>query len=163
MGFMCDQSQHDEIGVLSVNAVSRVGCVVGLCPHFAYMLHNLVLAFPGDVVSGKDYRQSVPGGVFLDFFANKVLYGVGDLGEELGTGGYAVGIEHFPLVAFLILQIFGSFSHVHGGAKASGTLLVEFGSGRDTVNGHVDRDFGFDNLRNDAIQVCNKMGVALYR
>ena len=52
-------------------------------------------------------------------------------------------------------MFFGDFVHVLGTPKPTRTLLIELGTRCHSINGHVDTDFGFDNLRNDAIQVMH--------
>ena len=98
---MRDESEHDEIGVLSVNAMARVGLVAGGDAHFADVLHDFVFAFAGNVVSGENDGEVVPEGVFFDFFANEVLNDLGDFGEEFRAGCDAVGIKDVGFTIFL--------------------------------------------------------------
>ena len=82
---MAQKSQHDKIGVQTVQAMSNVGVVIRLCPGLAYVLHDLVLPLSRDVVAREDHLTFPPVRILTDLLVHKVLELFGELGHEHGA------------------------------------------------------------------------------
>ena len=162
--FVRHEAEHDEIRVLPVHAVPRVGPVPRLIPHVPNVLHDLVLPLPRHLGAGEDDVEAPPQGVLLDLFPNEVADVAGDAEEELRAGGDAVGVER-PRVRIGSGGVGGGGGHEAGarlsrrlgqvlrGAEAARALLVQLRAGRDPVDGHVDGHLGPHDLRDDAIEI----------
>ena len=68
-----DQAEHDEVRVRAVHAVPRVRVVARALPHLADELHNLVLAFAGDIGAGVDDGEVAPRRVLLKLLVDEIL------------------------------------------------------------------------------------------
>ena len=141
-----DKGQHDEIGILAVDAVAGVGRVQRRGPQLAQVLHDLVFSLAWDVVSTKDDGQLVP--LLFELLADVILDDERHLFKELGPGGDAIAVKDVrPRRKLLVLRILGR-------AEAAAALLVELGPGRYPVNGHVNTLLGLDD-GDDAVEVVH--------
>ena len=161
VGLVRNQPKHNKVGILPIHAVAGVGLISGLVAHLTDVLHDLVLAFTGDLLTREDHLQVPPEGILLDFFADKVLDGGGNAPHELCPRRDAVRVEGAPrrgaTVAVGRLDGFalGGLGQLHGAAEAPRSLLVKFGARSDAIDGHVHRHLGLDNLRDDPIDVMH--------
>ena len=109
---MAQESQHDEVGVQTVQAVSSVGIVLWLRSGPSDVLHYFVLSLSRYIVTGKDHLAFLPARVFANLLVYEILELFRELGHEHGTyqnqtlrrtmegrantGGDAVAIERLP-------------------------------------------------------------------
>ena len=168
---MTDQSEHDEIGILSIHTVPGIGLVIGLVSHISNVLHDFMFSFTWDIVAGVDYFEVFPEGVFLDLFTDEEFDAVGYFLHEFCSWCDAVAVKDSFIIelfgfrvvvtvvvtALMILFIIlaGSLCHILGTSKSSRTLLIELGPWCNSVNGHEYRNFGFNNLCNDSVEVVH--------
>ena len=166
-GFVSSQSQHNQVGIGSVNAVNLVG-VIGLRSSLlANKLHNFVLAFSRTAGVGKDHRQVFPESVIGHFIFDVLADSQGHVREESGAWGDQVRVKALLVdvlldiadisvllaVLFQQLQFFlFVLGSLHGCSEPSGTLLVHFGPGSHSVNGQVE-EFAGTNDVHDLIDV----------
>jgi hypothetical protein len=129
MRFVCDQTQHNQIGILTIDTMSSVGLISWLVFHHSNVFHDFVFSLSRKFLATKDDLEVVPNGVLLDLFSDKVFDGLGDLGHEFGSGRNAVGIKEIgafdgAVFASLLGQVLCRFGHVFGGSESTGSLLI---------------------------------------
>ena len=93
VGFVSGQAQHDQVGVSAAQDVLSVWVVVRLSPLFPDIVHDLVLAFSGDVGVGQDDLDASPTRVVVETVVDVVLQTVGQSGHERGARRDAVAVK----------------------------------------------------------------------
>lgn len=82
---MAQESQHDEVGVQTIQTMANVGIVVRLGPGLPYVLHDFVFPLSRYVVAGKDHLAYLPVRILTYFLVHEVLELLREFGHEHGT------------------------------------------------------------------------------
>ena len=140
------QTQHDEIGVETVQTVTTVGVVLRLGFRLTDVLHDLVFAFSGDLMTRQHDFHALPVQVLGDLLVDEVFQLLRELRHELGTRGNAVAVEWGLLGHFdtLLDSLLTSLFSVESSSETASTLLVHLGARGDTIDGHEEELLGLD-------------------
>jgi len=160
MGFVCYQTEHDEIGVLPIDTMAVIGLVVRIVSHHSDVFHDFVLALPWNLVAAENYLEISPQRILFDFLPNKVFDSFGHTRHEFGSRSDTIRIEEIRFLDVTCIisffwEIFGRLCHILGGTKSTGTLLVELGPRSDSIDSHVNGNSWFDDLGDDPVEIVH--------
>ena len=135
VGLVRQQTQHDQICVCSVEAMSCVGVVVRVVASLTYVVKHFMLTFTWDGSVGEDARDEVlVQGVCIELILDEEVELLAEVCHELGAWGDGVAVEEFRhlLAPRLDLRLEkGAFT---GTFESSSSLLIHFGARSHTVD-----------------------------
>ncbi|KAL5047345.1 hypothetical protein BDW71DRAFT_196794 [Aspergillus fruticulosus] len=129
---MAEQSQHDQIGIETIQTMADVRVVAGLRFSMPDVLHDLVFTFTWHFMAGKYNVHTLP------LFRK--------LRHEFRAGSNAIAVKRIflrhlnPLGDSLLLRLFG----IQSCPKPSRALLIHFRTWGDTIHCHEEELLWFD-------------------
>lgn len=102
-----------------------------------------------------DNRQLLPQRVLLHLLPNKILQVRIDHRHKLRPRGDTIGVKNGSFIN--LDALFNGFLAGFGGVlcrtETTGALLIHLGSGRHPIDGDVEEFLGFDDLRDDPVDI----------
>lgn len=163
-GFVGGKSQHDEIGISSIDAVSLVGIVAGRGSFLAYELHDFMLTLAWTAGIWKYDAEVLPVAMGCQPLLYIVSNCVAHVAEEGSSRGDEVGVEwsfvdigfdiaSINVFLFELLEQFLLFllylESFHGCSESTRSLLVHLSSRGHSIDGQVQqftRSYDIDDL-----------------
>jgi hypothetical protein len=146
VGVVAKQTQHDQVGIETVQAVATVRVVPRLCLGLTDVLHDFVLSLSGDFVTRQYDFHALPVYVLGDLFVDEVLELLRELRHKCSARRDAVAVERFLGRHFYAFAdgLLPSLFSIESGSETSRTLLVHLGARSDTIDGHEKELLGLD-------------------
>mmetsp|Transcript_13388 Transcript_13388/g.14529 ORF Transcript_13388/g.14529 Transcript_13388/m.14529 type:complete len:213 (+) Transcript_13388:1597-2235(+) len=132
--------QHDHVSICTIETIAGVGREEALLLHVSQVGDDLVLSLARHLAAREHDVQRVPIGTRRLLSGDELQELVGDLSHEFSAGSDAVRVEH----ALCVFGAFSLFLEFSSRTISPRTLLVQFSSWGDSINGEINEDLRFD-------------------